>query len=95
VTVRLTDEARRELGAQVAYLASVNPSVARRLSAAVRSALALLGGGKVDGPEVQFKDSRYVRRWLVPPLTLFYERDGRDVVVRRIRHGAQRPITRT
>ncbi|HEU4407799.1 MAG TPA: type II toxin-antitoxin system RelE/ParE family toxin [Polyangiaceae bacterium] len=94
MTVRLTDEARRELAAQVAYLASVNPDAARRLAAAVRGALKLLDGGKVDGPQVQLKDGPRVRRWLVSPLQLFDERDGNDVVVRRVRHESQRPITR-
>lgn len=94
MTVRLTDEARRELGAQVAFLASVSPDAARRLAANVRHALSLLDGGKVEGPEVQLRDGRTLRRWVVPPLLLFYGRDGHDIVVRRIRHGAQRPITR-
>ncbi|HEU4408784.1 MAG TPA: type II toxin-antitoxin system RelE/ParE family toxin [Polyangiaceae bacterium] len=57
-------------------------------------AFSLLDSGLADGPEVQLKDGWYVRRWLVSPLLLFYERDGREVIVRRIRHGAQRPITR-
>jgi plasmid stabilization system protein ParE len=87
--------ARRELGAQIAHLASVAPEASDRLIAQLAHALSLLGSGVADGPELQLKDGRYVRRWLVSPLLLFYERDGRDVVVRRVRHGAQRPITRT
>jgi plasmid stabilization system protein ParE len=90
----MTVVARRELGAQVAFLASASPDAARRLAVDVRRAFELLGAGNVEGPEAQLRDGRYVRRWIVPPLLLFYERDGRDVLVRRVRHGAQRPITR-
>jgi plasmid stabilization system protein ParE len=35
-----------------------------------------------------------VRRWLVPPLALYYVRNADGVLVVRVRHGAQRPITR-
>jgi plasmid stabilization system protein ParE len=86
--------ARRELGAQIAHLASVAPDASDRLIDQLAHAFSLLDSRIADGPEVQLKDGRYVRRWLVSPLLLFYERDGREVIIRRIRHGAQRPITR-
>jgi plasmid stabilization system protein ParE len=92
--IRYTAVARRELGGQLAYLGAVNADAADRLEAEVLSALRLLAAGKVDGPEVEFRDGRRVRKWSVPPLAIFYDRDGQDVVVRRVRHGAQRPITR-
>lgn len=93
--IRYTAVARQELAAQLMYLSAANTDAADRLEAEVLRALRLLATGKVDGPEVEFRDGRRVRKWVVPPLVVFYERDGRDVVVRRIRHGAQRPITRT
>jgi plasmid stabilization system protein ParE len=34
------------------------------------------------------------RRWNVPPMVLFYEVRGQTLRVLRIRHGAQKPITR-
>ncbi|HEU4407468.1 MAG TPA: type II toxin-antitoxin system RelE/ParE family toxin [Polyangiaceae bacterium] len=86
--------ARRELGAQIAHLASVAPDASDRLIDRLAHAFSPLDAGLADGPEVQRKDGRYVRRWLVSPLLLFDERDGREVIIRRVRHGAQRPITR-
>jgi plasmid stabilization system protein ParE len=92
--IRYTAVARREIGEQLAYLGAINADAADRLEAEVLRALRLLATGKVDGPEVQLRDGRSVRKWVVPPFVIFYERDGQDVVVRRLRHGAQRPITR-
>lgn len=93
--IRYADVARRELVAQLAYLASVNADAADRLEAAVARDLALLDSGVADGPVVVLGDKRQVRRWLVPPLVLFYIRRRRgEVYVVRVRHGAQRPIVR-
>jgi plasmid stabilization system protein ParE len=93
--IRYAPVAKRELVGQLAYLASVNPDAADRLEAEVARALALLDTGTVDGPRVVLSDRRQAHRWLVPPLLIFYLRRRRgEVYVLRVRHGAQRPITR-
>jgi plasmid stabilization system protein ParE len=94
VTVRFLAAARRELAGQLAYLNVVTPAAGPRLRAAVKHALELLEAGGVEGPELVLRDGRRVRRWLVPPLALFYVREKGGVLVVRVRHGAQRPITR-
>ncbi|HEU4411660.1 MAG TPA: type II toxin-antitoxin system RelE/ParE family toxin [Polyangiaceae bacterium] len=94
MTVRFLAVARRELAGQLAYMNVVAPAAGPRLRAAVKYALDLLEAGGVDGPELMLRDGRRVRRWLVPPLVLFYVREKKGVLVVRVRHGAQRPITR-
>jgi plasmid stabilization system protein ParE len=92
--IRYTAAARRELGGKLAYLAADNADAADRLEVDVLLALQLLDAGGVDGPELVLRDGRRVRRWLVPPLALYYVRNADGVLVVRVRHGAQRPITR-
>jgi plasmid stabilization system protein ParE len=93
VTVRILKIAQQELAAQLAWLATVNPTAARQLLDDVQAALTLMDSGVVDGAEVVLKSGRRVRRWLVLPLVIFYVRRGATVSVIRIRHGSQRPIT--
>jgi plasmid stabilization system protein ParE len=94
VTVRFSKLAREELATQLAYLAATNPFAAARLGKAVRRALETLDADVADSAALELRDGRRVRRWLVPPLALFYVRRGEIVFVVRVRHGAQRPITR-
>lgn len=90
---RLTREARRELSALLARYASASPAGARRLRHEVYDALGLLAAGHGEGPHVRLLGtSRSLRRWLVEPLALYYDREGRTVVVRRVRHQRDEPI---
>jgi plasmid stabilization system protein ParE len=54
----MTVVARRELGAQVAFLASASPDAARRFAVDVRRAFERPGAGNVEGPEAQLRDGR-------------------------------------
>lgn len=92
MSVRFLKRARRELGSQLAWLASVSPDAATRLLQDIERALVLLDAGSVDGEAFVLKSGRTVRRWLVPPLALYYARREDAFVVVRVRHGAQRPI---
>lgn len=94
MTIRFVDIARRELAQQIAWLLPLSPDAAVHLRDRVRHVLTLLDQGVADGRTVEFPDGMRVRRFVVPPLVLFYDRVGRDVVVRRVRHMSQRPITR-
>ncbi len=94
MTVRFLKRARQELGAQLAWLASVSPDASARLLEDVDRALVLLDGVSVDSEEIELASGRRVRRWLVPPLALYYARRGAVLVIVRVRHGAQRPIVR-
>jgi plasmid stabilization system protein ParE len=95
VSIRFTAVGRREYAAQLAHLAAVSRPAADRLASEFEQGLRLIDRGLAEGSEVEFRDGRRVRKWIVPPLVVFSERDGRDILVRRVRHGAQRPITRT
>lgn len=94
MTVRFNKQARQELGAQLAYLGAANPDAALHLLAEIERGLGLLDEGLADGNAVSLRSGRQARRWVVPPLVLFYRRQGATVIVLRVRHGAQRPITR-
>jgi plasmid stabilization system protein ParE len=64
-----------------------------RLEADLWQVLRLLHDLKVEGRSVTLRSGRLVYRWVHPPLVIFYQRRGRDLVLVRVRHGAQRPLT--
>ena len=70
----------------------MSPDAASRLLEQVERALDLLDAGSVDGEAFELKSGRMVRRWLVPPLALYYARRDDVLVIVRVRLGAQRPI---
>jgi plasmid stabilization system protein ParE len=94
VTVRFVETARRELAQHLAWLLPLSPDAAARLLDHVHHVLALLDQDAAEGRPVVLKTGRTIRRFAVPPLVLFYDRRGDEVVVRRVRHMSQRPITR-
>ena len=75
-------------------MASVSPDASVHLLADVERATTLLDGVAVDSEELELTSGRRVRRWLVPPLALYYARRGGVLVIVRVRHGVQRPIVR-
>ncbi len=94
MTVRFVEVARRELAQQLAWLLPLSPEAASDLLERVQHVLTLLDQEVADGRPVVLKSGRRVRRFVVPPLVLFYDRKGDEVVVRRVRHMSQRPIAK-
>lgn len=93
--IRYLRPAHRELDAQIDYLLERNPRAAAALDQAIIQALADLAAGRMDGSEHRLRASgRRVRRWYVEPVMLYYQRRPTELVVLRVRHHAQRPITR-
>jgi len=66
--------ARRELAAQLMFLAARSPEAAVRLTGEVQSALQRLDAGVLEGAPLRLRSGRQVRRWLVSPLLVFYVR---------------------
>jgi plasmid stabilization system protein ParE len=94
VKIRYLRVARRELDAQIDYLLERNPRAADALDRAITQALEDLAAGRLDGSEHRLRASgRRVRRWYVEPLMLYYQRRPTELVVLRVPHHAQRPIT--
>ena len=93
MTVWFASTARRELAAQLAWLQPLSPQAASDLLERVQHVLTLLDQGVADGRPAVLKSGRQVRRFVVPPLVIFYDRRGDEVAIRRIRHMSQRPVT--
>ncbi len=92
---RYVRAAIRDLSRQVEYILECNPSAADALERAVEQVLAGIADQRLDGTEHTLRASgRRVRRWYVPPLMIYYVRRPDEIVVLRVRHHAQRPITR-
>jgi plasmid stabilization system protein ParE len=91
---RLTATARTALRSQREWLAERNPLAAMRLLGRLEEALTLLTEGLLEGPTTRLRTGRSVRKWVVAPLVLYYVRRDHEVIVLRVRHGAQRPIAR-
>lgn len=93
MTVRFASTARRELAAQLAWLPPLSPQAAADLLERVEHVITLLDQGVADGRPAVLKSGRRVRRFVVHPLVIFYDRRGDDVAIPRIRHMSQRPAT--
>jgi plasmid stabilization system protein ParE len=94
VKIRYLRVARRELDTQIDYLLERNPRAADALDRAITQALEDLAAGRLEGSEHRLRASgRRVQRWYVEPLMLYYQRRPTELVVLRVRHHAQRPIT--
>ncbi len=92
MTWYLAPEAEAGLDEALAYLAARNPPAAGALLGRVLAALDRLDAAEINGREVHLQSGAPVRRWVVAPLVIFYERSARGLEVLHIRHGARAPI---
>jgi plasmid stabilization system protein ParE len=83
--------ARRQLNAQLAYLAERNPLAARRLRERIATAQQQLADFPQSAPRATAPGTR---RLMVAPYVLTYRERGADVEILDFRHGrqAERPI---
>jgi toxin ParE1/3/4 len=83
--------ARRQLNAQIAYVAERNPAAAQRLRERVAAARQQLADFPQSAPRA---DSPGTRRLVVAPYVLTYRERGAVVEIIDVRHGrqAERPI---
>ena len=89
--VILAPRARRWLHAELAYLADIHPSAARRLRERVATARRLLS----EHPRIGRPGTAAgTRRLVVPPYVVTYREKGGDIEISDIRHSrqAERPI---
>jgi plasmid stabilization system protein ParE len=91
VTVRFLATAEREFERRILLIAAKNPDAAHALVSHVSEVFDPIDTG-VEGTAVTLRNGRTVRRWPVPPLVIFYDRRGTDVIVVRVRHASQRPL---
>lgn len=94
MTLVFAPEALDDLEAAVGYIAQRNPQAAGRFGEAVFATIDRLEAREFDGPEQRLRSGAAVRSWPVPPLRIYYQRDGERLVVLRVYHQARRPILR-
>jgi plasmid stabilization system protein ParE len=83
--------ARRQLNAQLAYLAEHNPAAARRVRERIAAAQQQLGDFPQSAPRATTPGTR---RLVVAPYVLTYRERDSDIEIVDFRHGrqAERPI---
>lgn len=94
--VSFATTARRDLDAQLDYLAERNPAASLALSDSIDATLAMLAGRapRLDGPEVLLDTGERCRRVFVHPVAIYYQRAPGEVLVVRVYHHAREPIAR-
>jgi plasmid stabilization system protein ParE len=94
VKVRFLKQAITDLRATVEHIAQHNPDAALALADRVLRIVEQLAAREFEGAEQRLRSGRLVRSWPVPPLRVYYQRRGGELVVLRIYHHARRPLTR-
>jgi plasmid stabilization system protein ParE len=92
--ILLSDVARADLREQLDYLDERNPTAAAELLEKLYILLAKLDARAFDGPTEQLKTGERVQSWPLPPLRIYYQRDGEVLYVVHVHHQRRRPIVR-
>jgi plasmid stabilization system protein ParE len=92
VAVVWTPEGADDFLAALAFLCGRNRAAASALSARVDRALRALDELPLDGPRTTLRGGDVVRGWPVPPLRVYYQRRGADVLVVRLYDQRREPI---
>lgn len=90
----LSDVARADLRAQLDYIDDRSPQAAQTLRASLDALLADLDAGAFDGPVSQLETGEIVQSWPLPPLRIYYQRQGDVLYVVHVHHQKRRPIVR-
>ena len=92
VRVRYTLTAARQIEAALDFLASESPQAALRLQERILSVVALLQAHPQAG---RLTSKRGIRRFPLGsfPYLIDYRATDRDIIVRRFRHTARRPLS--
>ena len=95
MNVRLTKLAARDVLARTAWLVERSPAAASAFRQELDAALDLILQTPDAGQIVRLGAPRgEVRRWLLPPMVIYFAQRGDELVVYRVRHSARRPIER-
>jgi plasmid stabilization system protein ParE len=94
LSVRLLPRALAELDRWIARIHADNATAAIAFAAEVFATVEQLSTGAFEGPESTLRAGQIVRSWPVPPVRIYYQRRGDELVVLRIYHQARRPIAR-
>lgn len=89
--VVLTPRALDELAAAVGHLVDRNFEAALALRARVEGTLDLLASGVLEGSPARLWTGENVRRFVVSPLILYYQREADALVVYAIHDGRRAP----
>ncbi len=84
--------AEQDLEAQLDFLLARSPPAAESMLESVLDVLARLANGEFDGREVVLRSGARVHRWPVPPLVIYYRREGDVLRVVRIHNAMRRPL---
>lgn len=90
--VVFSPEALADLGTAVLYLREQRPRAGQRLLDEINAVITLLADGVVEGPEVALSSGEIVRRWVLPPYVIYYERRPEALWIARIYHGRRAPL---
>lgn len=90
--VLFTEPAREDLDHAISHLFWRNPRAALNLTDAVETSMQLLSAGTMEGAEVRLTTGEAVRRWVVAPLVIYYERRADALVVLYVHDGRRSPI---
>jgi plasmid stabilization system protein ParE len=94
VSFKYSPQARQDVRAALAYLDERSPIAAERLRAGLVTLVQALERGAFDGPTERLKSGDKVQSWPLPPLRIYYQRQGELLYIMRVYHQAQRPIVR-
>ncbi len=94
MSVRFAPQAANDFRAAVEYLTQRNPAAAVALADRLFAVIDQLAAGDFDGPERTLTTGERVRSFAVPPVRLYYRREGDALWILRIYDQRQEPIER-
>jgi plasmid stabilization system protein ParE len=92
--VTYTEEAVADIVQAITYLNERNPTAAAKLDADITRSIERLADREFEGPVSRLRSGAVVRSWAVPPFRIHYQRHADELLIVRVYHQAQRPITR-
>jgi plasmid stabilization system protein ParE len=92
--VLFTERATEDLVGAVGYVLERNVRAAIALRKEIDGALALLAEGILEGARVTLITGEEVRRWVVSPLVIYYQRRPDALVVLYLHDGRRAPLQR-
>jgi plasmid stabilization system protein ParE len=92
--VTYTEEAVADIVEAITYLNERNPTAAAKLDAAITRCVERLAAKEFDGPVSRLRSGAVVRSWGVPPFRIYYQPHREELLILRVYHQKQRPITR-
>jgi len=92
--VTYTEEAVADIVEAITYLNERSPTAAAKLDADIARCIERLADREFEGPLSRLRSGAVVRSWALPPFRIYYQRLTDELLIVRVYHQAQRPITR-